>query len=492
LKRRTLVDRVGLIQTVVALVALAMVALVTSVTVTAVLTRKTDDALEQVSARVAGVVQETQSQQRNLDWVQREIQELKPVGMRVEVRDQRGALWVSAGEAISLEDSSQGCADRSVLRTCGSPAGIFRVCGTRAAGFTILTAVDRAPDLNARNRLVGVLGAACVLAGLAITIATRWTTQRALAPFSELAERIAALDPGGGQRLGLNCDLAELALLEERFDELVARFDEALGREKRLAAHASHELRTPLTVARAEIEAVARGDARAAQALAALDRLSDLVESLLWFARAQNRLDSALMAVVNVADVVRSQAANLPAHLVPFVFRLPDEALVRGDEHLLRRITANLLDNSLKYGSGTLIEIEAKRDGDTLRLAIANGGGTVEPEGRQLIFEPFQRGSSGGADVPGFGLGLPFARAVARAHGGDLELAASGGSRTEFVLTLPLLAWSAAHADMPTHEGKPSRQEEHASGVPPVHQIGSTDCGSPVRAARSEADVSSG
>jgi signal transduction histidine kinase len=292
--------------------------------------------------------------------------------------------------------------------------------------------------------------------------------------------------------LGLNCDLAELALLEERFDDLVARFDEALGREKRLAAHASHELRTPLTVARAEIEAVARGDARAAQALAALDRLSDLVESLLWFARAQNRLDGALMAVVNVADVVRSQVANLPEHRAPLIFRLPDEALIRGDEHLLRRISANLLDNALKYGSGTLIEIEATRDGDTLRLAIANGGGTVAPEAGQLIFEPFQRGSSGGADVPGFGLGLPFARAVARAHGGDLELAASAGSRTEFVLTLPLVAWSAPHAVVPIPEGKPSRQEEHASGEPPVHQLGATDRSGSERAAPSQADVSSG
>jgi signal transduction histidine kinase len=437
---------VGLVQTVVALVALALVTLVTSLTVTTVLTRKTDEALEQVSTRVAGVLQEAQPHHRDSDWAQQEIQELKPVGMRVEVRDQTGRLSVSAGEAISLEGSPQGCADRSVLRSCGSPAGLFRVCGSRAGNWTVLTAVDRAPDISARHRLLSVLTAACVLAGLAITVATRWVTQQALAPFSELAERIAALDPGGGERLGLHCDLIELAVLEARFDDLVTRFEEALARERRLAAHASHELRTPLTVARAEIEAVARGDAGSARALAALDRLSDLIESLLWFARAQNRLDSASMAVVNVADIVRSQIANLLEPQVPFAYQLPDEALVRGDEHLLRRITANLIDNALKYGDGTTVEIEANRKGDALRLAFTNGGQTLSPEIGRPIFEPFQRGCAGSADVPGFGLGLPFARAVARAHGGELELAASGGGRTEFVLTLPLVAWSATSA----------------------------------------------
>lgn len=57
MERRTLANRVGLVQTVVALVALAPVALVTTLTVTAVLTRKKDEAPEQVSTPVAGVVQ---------------------------------------------------------------------------------------------------------------------------------------------------------------------------------------------------------------------------------------------------------------------------------------------------------------------------------------------------------------------------------------------------------------------------------------------------
>jgi len=60
---------------------------------------------------------------------------------------------------------------------------------------------------------------------------------------------------------------------------------------------------------------------------------------------------------------------------------LPDEVLVKGDEHLLHRVTANLLDNALKYGGDTPIEVRAERDDDLLRLTFGNGGATIARPG---------------------------------------------------------------------------------------------------------------
>jgi signal transduction histidine kinase len=241
--------------------------------------------------------------------------------------------------------------------------------------------------------------------------------------------------------------MVELDAFASRFDQLVARFEEALARERRLTAQASHELRTPLTVARAEIEGLATAtDARAAnlRALAALDRLSELVEVLLWFARAQVRLDDASMEIVNVADVIRTQVAERERAHPSFVARcqLPDEALVRGDERLLCRVVANLLDNAAKHGGGGIIELRAELDRALVRVAVVNRAG----QGGELterVFEPFFRGPRA-ASQPGFGLGLPFARAVARAHGGELTLGSLRFERTEVVLSLPAVAWSDA------------------------------------------------
>jgi signal transduction histidine kinase len=333
----------------------------------------------------------------------------------------------------------------------------------------IFTAVDRSPDMSARNRLLLALAAACAMAGAAVTLASRRITRRALAPLSELAVRVTAIEPGAGQRVAPHGNLVELALLEARFDALVERFEDALGRERRLTAQASHELRTPLTIARAEIEAMAKshgGPEGPERALAALDRLSELVESLLWFARAQSRLDDEHMAVVNIADIVRVQISELRVPHAPVVCRLPDEALVRGDEHLLRRIVANLLDNALKYGEGTPVEITGEREHGVLRLRVANGGRALSPELKELVFEPFHRGQQRGPDVPGFGLGLPFARAVARAHNGDLQVDETKLRQTEFVLTLPLIGWSVTSLDPEAREGAEDRQDAETEGAP--------------------------
>src|SRR5262249_18295352 len=203
---------------------------------------------------------------------------------------------------------------------------------------------------------------------------------------------------------------------------------DALAREKRFTAEASHELRTPLTVARAEIEALARGEGNGGagrRALAALERLASLVEALLWFARAQSRLDHDRMELVNLADVIRAELEELRrAHPGrAFAVELPDEALVRGDEHLIRRAVANLLDNAVKYGDAAPIEARLARSGEGAVLSVANRGPAVAPTAREQIFVPFFRGREDGGS--GFGLGLPFARAVARAHGGDVELGAA-------------------------------------------------------------------
>jgi signal transduction histidine kinase len=294
------------------------------------------------------------------------------------------------------------------------------------------------------------LAGVTVLALAAVAAVSRAVARSGLGPLSALAARIAGLRPGDGNRAGLRSELEELDAFASRFDELLVRFEEALARERRIAAQASHELRTPLTLARAEIEALARSESdpeSVGRALKAVDRLAELVEALLWFAKAQAPLSDREMDVVNLADLVRTDLAGRQAGALRAELRchLPDEALVRGDERLLGRVIANLLDNALKYGHGTPVELRAARHEGRLEIIVENGG-SLPAEARARLFEPFFRGDGADGDRHGFGLGLPFARAVARAHRGDLEAGDCAPDRTAFVLTLPLVAWSEAAA----------------------------------------------
>jgi signal transduction histidine kinase len=94
-------------------------------------------------------------------------------------------------------------------------------------------------------------------------------------------------------------------------------------------------------------------------ALQALARLEALIQALLWFTRAQSRLHGDPMEIVNLADVLARQLAELRrTHpLCTIEDRLPDEALVRGDERLLSAATGNLLDNAIKHGRSSKVEV---------------------------------------------------------------------------------------------------------------------------------------
>ena len=319
------------------------------------------------------------------------------------------------------------------------------MCVIAVGAFVVTTAASEVDDLATRDAFLVAMLVITALAGVVVTISSRRVARRAVQPLSRLSERMSAIHPGSGERVALTSGITEIDHLAARFDDLIGRFDDALARERRLTAQASHEVRTPLTLARAEIDALAttmEPTMARQRALAALDRLSELVEILLWFARAQTPLNHTGMEIVNLADVVRTQVADRARVEPSFVARcdLPDEALVRGDERLLCRVAANLIDNAVKHGGGGAIKLRAARDAGVVVFSVANRG-ELAGDLMERVFEPFFRGPRANG-LPGFGLGLPFARAVARAHGGDVVIGESRRDETVLLLRLPVVAWS--------------------------------------------------
>jgi two-component system sensor histidine kinase KdpD len=127
----------------------------------------------------------------------------------------------------------------------------------------------------------------------------------------------------------------------------------------------------------------------------------------------------------------------------------PGLPLVRCDAVLLVQLLENLVDNAFKYGGEPeQVEIQARRAGDRLTLAVCDRGPGVPPEWRARIFDSFQRipdtrAPASATEAParrGAGVGLAVCRAIARAHGGDLAFRprAHGGSRFECSLPLEL------------------------------------------------------
>ncbi len=249
------------------------------------------------------------------------------------------------------------------------------------------------------------------------------------------------------ERIGLDGPRDELRDLADTFDGMLGRLDSAFASQRRFVANASHELRTPLAVMRAQVDvALDDPDVTRSQLLAtsrvirdAVDRCERLLDGLLVLAHSERGVDAAepvdlADAATRVFDQLSAAAARRGIELRPSLRRAP----VRGDQALLERMVANLLENAIAYNlSPGWVEVETTRLGGRAWVKVTNSGPRVPPGQVATLFEPFRRLSrdrTGGGR--GAGLGLSIVRSVARAHGGDVAAAArdSGGLTVEVEL----------------------------------------------------------
>ncbi len=322
------------------------------------------------------------------------------------------------------------------------PKGWIETRRELADGIVLELSRRPAEGVPLRRLFWAALLVAAIPSSLVALAVGRRAGRAAARPIEELARRLGDVnDPGDYVPPPLEGLPAEAAALEESFASVLGRLGSALDREASFVRNAAHELRTPLTRIRLRAERAAvgvSGECRTElQAVTReVDRLTRLVDALLVLARDETS-GLGRSETVNLADVVR---ASVDAGECEVEVGAPDEALVRGDEELLRLAVDNLLDNARKYApAGRVPRARLVEEEDLVTLAVETPGISLSPEERAHAFERFYRGSSAREAAPGHGLGLSLARHVARVHGGDVVAADGEEDRTVFELRLP--AW---------------------------------------------------
>jgi two-component system heavy metal sensor histidine kinase CusS len=303
-----------------------------------------------------------------------------------------------------------------------------------------LSAYDRTTDLA----LIGSVALAGVLLA-AVAILTWITVGRALDPVREMTASAADWSEHDlGQRFGATPRPDELGDLARTFDALLDRVAASLRHEQRLSAELSHELRTPLARIVAEIEllqrrersAEDRSDAYAVVARSA-EQMSGILETLMAAARAEAQLDVGRSEVGGVLDrVAEGWAPALAERALELEVRHPAGPMMAGvDAEVVERIVAPLIDNALRYARSHILLSAVARDG-AIVLSVADDGPGVRADAREHVFEPGR--VAGGNGHGGAGLGLPLARRLALAVGGDVTLTAPGAETgAEFQVRLP-------------------------------------------------------
>ncbi|HEY6780121.1 MAG TPA: HAMP domain-containing sensor histidine kinase [Thermoleophilaceae bacterium] len=247
-----------------------------------------------------------------------------------------------------------------------------------------------------------------------------------------------------------NDEVADLAhTLEDMLRELSAARGEtesALGRQREFVADASHELRTPLTSILANLELLTtelEGEQRemATSALRSSRRMRRLVADLLLLARADAGREAPTRPI-DLAAVAREAAAEAAAVALahPLTVDAPDPVIVAGVADDLHRLVANLVENAfLHTPEGTPVTVSVHAENGWALLSVCDRGPGVPPQMRTRVFERFTRGG-GRSTAAGSGLGLAIVRAVAQAHGGDVELGEAEGGGARFTIRLPASA----------------------------------------------------
>jgi two-component system sensor histidine kinase KdpD len=103
------------------------------------------------------------------------------------------------------------------------------------------------------------------------------------------------------------------------------------------------------------------------------------------------------------------------------------------DPRLLGRVFRHLLENAARYSpAGTRIRLTSRRIDGRLEFTVEDEGPGIETAELPFIFDKFYRGKKSAARGKGTGMGLPIARAILAAHGGEIEVESSPGSGTTF------------------------------------------------------------
>jgi signal transduction histidine kinase len=397
-----------------------------------------------------------------------------------------GQLWL-LGKDLAVSRQRSADFDRIDPVDGGSGASTYRAAivpiqPNNQSGWLILaTPHPASPELSMLLLTMAVVGSIVLVLSAA---GGYWLARRAMRPVQAITRAAAEIGDGDLRRRLDSTSTDELGQLCQTFDRMLDRLSAAFDRERQFTSDASHELRTPLSIVDLEVTralAVRRTVEEYRSALSVIraetDVMTQLVSGLLTLARAdagRARLswesldlgDLSLEIVERLLPLSKNAGVRLETGALP-------EILIRGDRILIGQLVANLVENAIKYTSGVgsrvKVTVGERREGNRewAWVCVEDDGPGIAPEDGPRVFERFYRvdrartdpGSlaqtslreqSGRAgEARGSGLGLPIARWIAQAHGGEIELTSTVGQGSSFEIRLPLDE-TRRHGETPT------------------------------------------
>jgi two-component system, OmpR family, heavy metal sensor histidine kinase CusS len=241
----------------------------------------------------------------------------------------------------------------------------------------------------------------------------------------------------------------ELQDLANAFDQMLTRLEDSFIRLSQFSADLAHELRTPINnlvgeaeVALARVRSLEEYQQVLESSLEEYGRLSRMIDSLLFLARAENEQARLPLSCLNAHDEIQAvieffetlaeeQGVQVVSH---------GEASLAADPILFRRTMSNLLANALRYtprGGSVTFSVAAQPD-RSVRILVEDTGSGIAEEHLPRIFDRFYRADHARSNHPsGSGLGLAIVKSIMNLHGGSIHIHSTVGEGTTVELDFP-------------------------------------------------------
>ncbi len=422
--------------------------------------------LERDAVVLAGLVEDSLSEVNDIGIAQVRANAVKVAdrysrrsGARVVVVDAKGVALAdneAPGEARSFATRPEIVSalagrvgvDQRYSQTLGRSALFVAV--PVSSGGTMLGAVRLSfttAELDRRIRSIAwrlmLVGASTLVAATGLAVIMARSLQR---PIVALRQTAQAFGQGNLRtRAPTKSGAPEVRALGVDFNTMAGRIEELITAQDAFVADASHQLRSPLTAARLRVEALAYAppDRLAEEVDSAVDelsRLSRIIDGLLELAR-PDRPESAAGLVdlqVTIADRVDAWSALADEREIRLVCESSEPLLAEVKADRLAQILDNLFANALDASAaGASIRVSTKIVDGERTIRVDDEGRGMTDEQRRHAFDRLWRADNRRTELSGSGLGLPIARKLARADGGDLVLSASSSGGTRATVSYP-------------------------------------------------------
>jgi len=310
-------------------------------------------------------------------------------------------------------------------------------------------ALDASTDLallaDYRRKLLLVLGLGLVFA----TGVGGWLARQGARPLIEITQSAQHITASQLQeRIVVSRWPVELAELAAAFNAMLDRLADSFGRLSQFSGDLAHELRTPINNLRGEAE-VALARPRTAEeyqhilasSLEEFERLSRMIDGLLFIARA----DNPQAAVQRVRFEVRAELEAVREFYEALAVeqrvsvQCEGRAELIADPLLLRRAVSNLVGNALRHTpAGGRVRLLARvRSDQAVEVVVQDTGEGIAAEDLPHVCDRFYRADRARVRGAGSGLGLAIVQSIMRLHGGTVTVASQVGQGTTFTLCFP-------------------------------------------------------